>query len=64
MKLNCLSCGHSVDLHGDYDDYDGQVKCYVCGGLMTVHTENGHVKHVALTAETQHDDAKLHSILS
>ena len=24
-------CGHSVDLHRDYDDYEGQVKCFVCG---------------------------------
>ena len=23
MKLNCLSCGHSLDLHDDYDDYEG-----------------------------------------
>ena len=48
MKLNCLSCGHSVDLHRDYDDYEGMVKCFVCGALLTILTENGHVKRVTL----------------
>ena len=38
MKLNCLSCGHTVDLHNDYNDYNGQVKCFVCGALLTVRT--------------------------
>ena len=64
MKLNCISCGHTLDLHDDYDDYDGQVRCYVCGGLMTIHTEDGNVKHVILTSEAQHGDARLHSIVS
>ncbi len=49
MKLNCLSCGHSVDLGGDYDDYNGQVKCFVCGALLTVRTEDGRIRNVALS---------------
>ncbi len=49
MKLNCLSCGHSVDLHGDYDDYNGQVKCFVCGALLTIRTEDGRIRNVALS---------------
>jgi hypothetical protein len=63
MKLNCLSCGHGIDLHHDYDDYEGQVKCYVCGGLLTIHTENGNIKRVTLAAHAmQEDDARLHSM--
>ncbi len=48
MKLNCLSCGHSVDLRDGYDDYDGQVKCFVCGALLTIRTEDGQIKWVDL----------------
>jgi hypothetical protein len=63
MKLNCLSCGHSVDLHHDYDDYEGQVKCFVCNALLTIHTENGHVKRVTLISHAPQDsDAKLHGV--
>jgi hypothetical protein len=50
MKLNCLSCGHYVDLRDDYSDYNGQVKCFVCGALLTIRTEDGLVKSVTLSA--------------
>ena len=43
MKLNCLSCGHSLDLHDDYDDYEGMVKCFVCGALLMLRTESGNI---------------------
>jgi hypothetical protein len=67
MKLNCLSCGHSLDLHRDYDDYEGLVKCFVCGALLTIRTEDGHVKRVTFTqrmTEEQDNDAMLHSMSS
>jgi DNA-directed RNA polymerase subunit N (RpoN/RPB10) len=50
MKLNCLSCGHTVDLRDGYNDYDGQVKCFTCGGLMAIRTQDGQVKWVELVA--------------
>ena len=63
MKLNCLSCGHNIDLHRDYDDYEGQVKCFVCGALLTILTENGNVKRVMMTPrEPRDNDATLHSM--
>jgi len=46
MKMNCLSCGHVVDLRDNYDDYEGQIKCFVCGALLSIRTENGQVKSV------------------
>jgi hypothetical protein len=62
MKLNCISCGHCLDLHNDYDDYEGQVKCFVCTALLTIRTENGHVKRVTLTTHAaQEHDARLQS---
>jgi DNA-directed RNA polymerase subunit N (RpoN/RPB10) len=49
MKINCLSCGHKLDLGDAYDDYAGQVRCLVCGAMLEVRTEEGHVKSAAVT---------------
>lgn len=48
MILNCLSCGHTLDLRDAYDDYDGQVKCFTCGALLAIRTREGQVKWVEL----------------
>jgi len=39
MKINCLSCGHTIDLDEAYSDYEGQVKCYTCSALLEVKLE-------------------------
>jgi DNA-directed RNA polymerase subunit N (RpoN/RPB10) len=49
MKINCLSCGHKVDIGDAYDDYEGQIKCYVCGGILEIKTEEGNLKSVILS---------------
>lgn len=49
MKINCLTCGHSVSLDDAYGDYEGEIKCFVCGSLMAVKTESDRVKSVKLT---------------
>jgi hypothetical protein len=65
MKLNCLSCGHSIDLHRDYDDYEGMVKCFVCGAMLTILTDNGSVRRVILTPRAPQDNgAESHSMSS
>ena len=46
MKINCLSCGHTVALGDAYDDYEGQVKCFVCSAMLEIKTEEGNVKAV------------------
>jgi hypothetical protein len=46
MKINCLICGHTVDLRDAYDDYEGLIKCFACGGLLTIRTREGQVKWV------------------
>jgi len=48
MKVNCLSCGHALDLRDAYDDYDGQVRCFACGALLAIRTHEGQVKWVEL----------------
>ena len=46
MKINCLACGHNVDLDEIYSDYDGLVKCYACSALLDIRTEDGQIKAV------------------
>jgi len=46
MKINCLSCGHKLDLDDVYDDYKGLVKCWVCKGLLEIKTAQGQVKSI------------------
>lgn len=52
MKLNCVGCGHSVDLDDEtYEDYSGEVKCWGCGTSMAVVIENDHVRSATLSSE-------------
>jgi hypothetical protein len=46
MKINCIACGHKIDLDDAYDDYEGQVKCYACNALLEIKTEEGKVRSV------------------
>jgi ribosomal protein S27E len=48
MKINCLSCGHNVDLDDAYDDYEGAVKCFACGAVLNIKTQEGRLKSVSL----------------
>lgn len=48
MKINCISCGHKIDLDDAYDDYEGQIKCYVCGSILEIQTREGGVRSVRL----------------
>ncbi len=48
MKINCLCCGHKVDLDRVYDDYEGFVKC-LCGTMLEIKTEDGMLKKVKLS---------------
>lgn len=51
MKINCLSCGHSFAISDAYDDYDGCVKCWICGTLLTIRTEEGILKSLKIAVE-------------
>ena len=56
MKVNCISCGHALDLRDAYDDYQGKVRCFICGAMLTLRTSEGQVKSVDLAA-TSHSAA-------
>ena len=46
MKINCVSCGHRFEEDEAYDDFEGLVKCYVCGGLLELTTSDGKIRSV------------------
>ncbi len=46
MKVNCLGCGFKVDLADAYDDYEGPIKCYACGSIMEISTQEGSIRAV------------------
>jgi hypothetical protein len=41
MKINCVSCGHKIELDDVYDDYEGLVKCVTCRSLLDIKTQDG-----------------------
>ena len=53
MKINCLSCGHTVDLDDAYSDYEGPVKCYTCSALLEVKLEESLIKSVKFLKMTR-----------
>ncbi|MFZ0889051.1 MAG: hypothetical protein WA005_11405 [Candidatus Binataceae bacterium] len=49
MKINCLSCGHNIDLDEAYaDHYEGQIKCFGCNASLEIRTEQSAVRGVRL----------------
>ena len=46
MKINCLSCGHKVDLDDVYDDYQGLIRCLTCAAMLEIKTEEGQLRSV------------------
>lgn len=51
MKINCLSCGHNVDLDNAYaENYEGVIKCYGCEATLEIKTEQSSLRGVHLCA--------------
>ena len=57
MRLNCLSCGHKVELDDAYDDFEGPVKC-LCGAMLLIRTEEGMLKGITLAEPVSSQAAK------
>ena len=53
MKINCLSCGHNIDLDDSYSDYEGQVKCFACSALLEIKLDQGNIKKVQIVASSK-----------
>ncbi len=49
MKINCLSCGHNIDLDDAYaEHYEGEIKCYGCNAALEIRTEQSAIRCVRL----------------
>jgi DNA-directed RNA polymerase subunit RPC12/RpoP len=46
MKINCVSCGHKIELDNAYSDYEGWIRCFACGALLEIKTEEGGIRWV------------------
>lgn len=53
MKLNCVGCGHKIDLEDGYDDFSGVIRCYVCGNLNSVTISGGKIRSAALAPKSE-----------
>jgi len=52
MRVDCVSCGYAVNLdHKVFDDYSGPIRCYCCGAMMEMKTEQGRMRYL-IPAET------------
>jgi len=57
MKVNCLSCGHQVDLDDAYDDYEGSIKCFACGATLEIRAQQGSLRTVRRASFVSHAPA-------
>ncbi|MFA5111273.1 MAG: hypothetical protein WC443_07715 [Desulfobaccales bacterium] len=48
MRINCLSCGHKIELDDAYDDFEGQVRCVTCGAMLEILADEGKLKKIKL----------------
>ncbi len=47
MKINCLSCGHNIELDEAYgENYEGLIKCFACGATLLLRTEQNAIRSV------------------
>lgn len=69
MKINCIACGHNFQVDDAYDDYEGPVRCWVCGALLEIKAIDGSLRRLGLfksssaasTAEPLTEHAALHA---
>ena len=54
MRINCLSCGHKIDLDDAYSDYEGAIKCYACNTTLEIKLIDGNVKSVKFQERSGH----------
>jgi DNA-directed RNA polymerase subunit RPC12/RpoP len=54
MKINCLSCGHNIELDDAYGDYEGEIRCWTCSTKLALKTEHESIKSVRLSSQRVH----------
>jgi hypothetical protein len=52
IKLNCISCGHLMELGDAYEDYQGEVRCWGCQALVDVTLHDGKLQTMKLISKS------------
>lgn len=52
IKLNCISCGHLMELGEAYEDYQGEIRCWGCQALIDVTLHDGKLQTMKLSSKT------------
>lgn len=50
IKLNCLSCGHPIELDEAYEDYRGEIRCWGCRAVLEISLNEGKLQSMKLSA--------------
>jgi len=53
IKLNCISCGHLMELGDAYEDYQGEVRCWGCQALVNVTLHDGKLQNMSLSSKSE-----------
>jgi len=53
IKLNCISCGHLMELGDAYEDYQGEVRCWGCQALVNVTLHDGKLQAMTLHSKSE-----------
>lgn len=49
MRINCVSCGHQIEVDDDsYAHYSGPLRCWVCHAVLVVRIVDGRVDSASL----------------
>ena len=66
MQIRCIHCGHNFKLDEAYDDYEGEVKCWVCGAILEIKMKDAHLisarsarTSIPVTKAFNHKEAKV-----
>jgi len=52
IKVNCLACGHPMELGDAYEDYEGEIRCWGCRGVLEVTLHEGKLQSMRLSTLT------------
>ncbi len=55
MKINCLSCGHNINLEdATYGEYEGAIKCFACEAILEIKLVEERVKSLRIQEPVGH----------
>ena len=61
IKVNCLACGHPMELSDAYENYEGEVRCWGCRAMIEVTLHEGSLQKMRLVLGEQLPPEHIHS---